>query len=213
MCSSDLKISYDATLHFFDDLLRLLHPFMPFITEELWQTLYKREEGDSLMISPQPSAGVTNKTILSNFESAKNIIAGVCTIRLDKNIPNKEELELEFIGEHNVSVNSVISKMCNLTSIKQISKKQSESAGFLVATTEYSIPLSQNIDAETELQKLEAELIYTEGFLKSVIKKLSNEKLVQNAKPEIVENERKKQADAEVKITLLKENIASILKK
>ncbi len=207
------KISYDATLHFFDDLLRLLHPFMPFITEELWQTLYKREEGDSLMISPQPSAGVNNKTILSNFESAKNIIAGVRTIRLDKNIPNKEELELEFIGEHNVSFNSVISKMCNLTSIKQISKKQSESAGFLVATTEYSIPLSQNIDAETELQKLEAELIYTEGFLKSVIKKLSNEKFVHNAKPEIVENERKKQADAEVKITLLKENIASILKK
>jgi len=207
------KVSYDATLCFFDDLLRLLHPFMPFITEELWQALYIREEGESLMISLQPNAGDTNKDLLSNFEDIKHIISGIRTIRLDKNIPNKEELELEVAGSHMDSFNSIISKMCNLTSIKQVSEKKAGSAGFLVGTTEYSVPLSDNIDIEAELQKLETELFYTEGFLKSVQRKLSNEKFVQNAKPEIVENERKKQADAESKIALLKENIASISNK
>ncbi|MDD2589757.1 MAG: valine--tRNA ligase [Fermentimonas sp.] len=207
------KISYDATLRFFDDLLRLLHPFMPFITEELWQALYIREEGDSLMTSLQPGSGDENKDLLANFEVVKHIISGIRTIRLDKNIPNKEELDLEVAGNHNETFNSIISKMCNLSSIKQVTEKQPGSAGFLSGTTEYSVPLSNNIDIEAELQKLETELKYTEGFLKSVQKKLSNEKFVQNAKPEIVDNERKKQADAESKITLLKENIAAISKK
>ncbi|MDD4777010.1 MAG: valine--tRNA ligase [Fermentimonas sp.] len=207
------SVTYEATLSFFDDLLRLLHPFMPFITEELWQALYNREEGESLMISFQPDAGDINKDLLSDFEDVKHIISGIRTIRLDKNIPNKEELELDIAGIHTDSFNSIISKMCNLTSIKQVSEKQAGSAGFLVGTTEYSVPLSESIDTEAELQKLEAELSYTEGFLKSVEKKLSNEKFVQNAKPEVVENERKKQADAESKITLIKENIASIYKK
>ena len=207
------KASYDATLSFFDDLIKLLHPFMPFITEELWQALYYREEGESIMISLQPSAGVTNKDLLANFEDVKHIIAGVRTIRLDKNIPNKEKLELEVIGDHIDSFNSIILKMCNLTSINHVSEKQTGSAGFLIGTTEYSVPLTDNIDTEAELQKLKSELSYTEGFLKSVQKKLSNDKFVQNAKPEIVENERKKFADAESKIVLLKENIASISKK
>ena len=207
------KASYDATLSFFDDLIKLLHPFMPFITEELWQALYYREEGESIMISLQPSAGVINKDLLANFEDVKHIIAGVRTIRLDKNIPNKEKLELEVIGDHIDSFNSIILKMCNLTSINHVSEKQTGSAGFLIGTTEYSVPLTDNIDTEAELQKLKTELSYTEGFLKSVQKKLSNDKFVQNAKPEIVENERKKFADAESKIVLLKENIASISKK
>lgn len=207
------KASYDATLSFFDDLIKLLHPFMPFITEELWQALYYREEGESIMISLQPSAGVINKDLLANFEDVKHIIAGVRTIRLDKNIPNKEKLELEVIGDHIDSFNSIILKMCNLTSINHVSEKQTGSAGFLIGTTEYSVPLTDNIDTEAELQKLKSELSYTEGFLKSVQKKLSNDKFVQNAKPEIVENERKKFADAESKIVLLKENIASISKK
>jgi valyl-tRNA synthetase len=204
------KLSYDATLSFFDDLLRLLHPFMPFITEELWQALYTREEGVSLMISLQPKGEDVNKELLSDFEDVKNIISGIRTIRLEKNIPNKEALELEITGKHKELFNSIIAKMCNLTSIKQVSEKQTGSAGFLVGTTEYTVPLTDNIDTEAELKKLEAELTYTEGFLKSVQKKLSNEKFVQNAKPEIVENERKKMADAESKIALIKENIATI---
>lgn len=204
------KLSYDATLSFFDDLLRLLHPFMPFITEELWQALYTREEGVSLMISLQPKGEDVNKELLSDFEDVKNIISGIRTIRLEKNIPNKEALELEITGKHKELFNSIIAKMCNLTSIKQVSEKKTGSAGFLVGTTEYTVPLTDNIDTEAELKKLEAELTYTEGFLKSVQKKLSNEKFVQNAKPEIVENERKKMADAESKIALIKENIAAI---
>jgi valyl-tRNA synthetase len=204
------KLSYDATLSFFDDLLRLLHPFMPFITEELWQALYTREEGVSLMISLQPKGEDVNKELLSDFEDVKNIISGIRTIRLEKNMPNKEALELEITGKHKELFNSIIAKMCNLTSIKQVSEKQTGSAGFLVGTTEYTVPLTDNIDTEAELKKLEAELTYTEGFLKSVQKKLSNEKFVQNAKPEIVENERKKMADAESKIALIKENIAAI---
>jgi valyl-tRNA synthetase len=170
------KLSYDATLSFFDDLLRLLHPFMPFITEELWQALYTREEGVSLMISLQPKGEDVNKELLSDFEDVKNIISGIRTIRLEKNIPNKEALELEITGKHKELFNSIIAKMCNLTSIKQVSEKQTGSAGFLVGTTEYTVPLTDNIDTEAELKKLEAELTYTEGFLKSVQKKLSNEK-------------------------------------
>ncbi len=208
------KATYDATLGFFDDLLRLLHPFMPFITEELWQALYKRKDGDSIMVELQPSANELLDTMLiENFEQMKNLISGVRTIRLDKSILNKEELELEVIGKHNNTFDSIITKMCNLSSISLVTEKQSGAAGFLVGSTEYSIPIQDNIDIEAELQKLKAELGYTEGFLNSVLKKLNNERFVQNAKPEIVENERKKQADAESKIALLKENIAVLTSK
>jgi valyl-tRNA synthetase len=142
----------------------------------------------------------------------KHIISGIRSIRLDKNIPNKEELTLEIVGDYNDSFNNVISKMCNLSIISLVSEKQAGAAGFLVGTTEYSIPLQDNIDVEAELKKLETELKYTEGFLNSVLKKLSNERFVQNAKPEIVEIERIKQADAERKIALLKENIVTLKK-
>ena len=207
------KTTYDATLGFFDDLLRLLHPFMPFITEELWQALYKREEGESLMVALQPDADLLqNSTLLADFEKMKHLISGIRTIRLDKNIPNKEELELQVIGEHNNTYDSIVTKMCNLSSISSVSTKQPGAAAFLVGSTEYSVPLQDSIDVEAELEKLYAELAYTEGFLKSVIKKLSNDRFVQNAKPEIVENERKKQLDAEGKIALLKENIAALKK-
>jgi valyl-tRNA synthetase len=205
--------TYEATLGFFDDLLRLLHPFMPFITEELWQALYKRQENESIMVALQPAGEKSlNSHLLKDIEQVKHIISGIRTIRLDKNIPNKEELILEIVGEFNSSFNSVISKMCNLSIISLVTGKQVGAAGFLVGTTEYTIPLQDNIDVEAELIKLETELKYTEGFLNSVLKKLSNERFVQNAKPEIVETERNKQADAESKIALLKENIASLTK-
>ena len=202
--------TYRATLRYFDALMRLLHPFMPFITEELWQALYTRETGESIMAVLQPKQELTDKALLTGFETLKEVVAGVRTIRLEKNIPNKEELGLHVTGGHNGRFDSVISKMCRLSSISSVSEKQTGAAGFFVGTTEYSVPLEGKMDKEAELEKLKTELGYTEGFLQSVLKKLSNERFVQNAKPEIVENERKKQADAESKIALLKEGIAAL---
>lgn len=204
--------TYEATLGFFDSLLRLLHPFMPFITEELWQALTERKEGESIMVSDMPKESSSDNELLEAFEKVKETIAGVRTIRLQKNIPNKEELSLEVIGGYNTAFDSVISKMGNLTSIKTVNEKDVTAVSFLVGTTEFSVPLGNNIDIEVELKKLNEELVYLEGFLKSVANKLGNEKFVANAKPEIVENERKKQADAESKIKTIKESIANLSK-
>ncbi|MDR2955739.1 MAG: valine--tRNA ligase [Prevotella sp.] len=204
------KKTYEATLGFFDSLLRLLHPFMPFITEELWQALSGREEGESIMVSAMPADTEFNADLIDAFDKVKETIAGIRTIRLQKNIPNKEELSLEVTGEYTPVFNSVISKMGNLASVKLVVEKDPTAASFLVGTTEFSIPLGNNIDIEAELKKLNEELVYLEGFLKSVTNKLSNEKFVANAKPEIVENERKKQADAESKIKTIKESIKNL---
>lgn len=206
------KKTYEATLGFFDSLLRLLHPFMPFITEELWQALTERKAGDSIMVSEMPKEVSFSNDLIDTFEKVKEVIAGVRTIRLQKNIPNKEELSLEVIGQYNTDFDSVISKMGNLTSINTVAEKDPTSVSFLVGTTEFSVPLGNNIDIEAELKRLNDELKYLEGFLKSVAAKLSNEKFVANAKPEIVENERKKQADAESKIKTIKESIANLNK-
>ncbi len=204
--------TYEATLGYFDSLLRLLHPFMPFITEELWQALKERGEGESIMTSSIPKQTAIDNDLLATFDKAKEIIAGIRTIRLQKNIPNKEELALDVAGEHNIRYNSVITKMGNLSAINIVKEKDPTAASFLVGTTEFSIPLGNNIDIEAELKKLNEELVYLEGFLKSVANKLSNEKFVANAKPEIVDNERKKQADAESKIKTIKESITNLNK-
>ncbi len=206
------KKTYEATLGFFDSLLHLLHPFMPFITEELWQALSERKEGESIMVSAMPKDVTYNANLIDTFEKVKEVIAGIRTVRLQKNIPNKEELSLEVIGDYNADFGSVISKMGNLSSINIVSEKDATAASFLVGTTEYAVPLGNNIDIEAELKKLNDELKYLEGFLKSVSAKLSNEKFVANAKPEIVENERKKQADAESKIKTIQESIANLSK-
>ena len=200
--------TYEATLSFFDSLLRLLHPFMPFITEELWQAIAPRTEGKSIMISELPKSDEYDKQFLSNFENTKHIIAGIRTIRLQKNIANKETLSLEILGNHTTDYDTTIIKMGNLTAIDAVSEKSAGAASFMVGTTEFAVPLSETIDVEAELEKLRAELTYQQGFLKSVEKKLSNERFIQNAKAEIVENERNKKADAESKIESLKENIA-----
>jgi valyl-tRNA synthetase len=204
--------TYKVTLHYFDALLRLLHPFMPFITEELWQALQERGTGESIMTVLQPISGERNKDLLAGIEEVKQVIAGVRTIRLEKNIPNRDALELQVTGKHDERYNSVITKMCNLTSFTSITEKEPGAAGFMVGTTEYSVPLAEKVDVAAELQKLKTELDYTEGFLLSVSRKLGNERFVQNANPEIVENERRKQADAESKIASLKENIAALEK-
>ena len=206
------KKTYEATLGFFDSLLRLLHPFMPFITEELWQALTERKAGESIMVSDMPKETNVDTAFIDIFEKVKETIAGVRTIRLQKNIPNKEELSLEIVGQYDSAFDSVISKMCNLSSIASVTEKDPTAASFLVGTTEFSVPLGSNIDVEAELKKLNDELKYLEGFLKSVAAKLSNEKFVANAKPEIVDNERKKQADAESKIKTIKESIANLSK-
>lgn len=205
-------VTYNATLGFFDSLVRLLHPFMPFITEELWQALTDRQSGESLMISDMPQSKGFNADYLSDFEKVKEIVSGIRTVRLQKNIPNKELLGLEVLGEYANTFDSVIQKMGNLTAIDQVSDKSSGSVTFMVGTTEFAIPLGNNIDIEAELKKLEEELTYLKGFLISVQKKLSNEKFVANAKPEIVENERKKLADAESKIKTIEESIESLKK-
>lgn len=204
--------TYQATLGFFDSLLRLLHPFMPFITEELWHALSDRKEGESIMVSDMPKEAAFDNELTDKFEKVKEIIAGIRTIRLQKNIPNKEELSLEVVGAYKTDFDSVISKMGNLATIKTVNEKDLASASFLVGTTEFSVPLGSNIDIEAELKKLNEELVYLEGFLKSVANKLSNERFVANAKAEIVENERKKQADAESKIKTIRESIANLSK-
>lgn len=204
------KNSYEATLTFFDALLRLLHPFMPFITEELWQALTERNEGESIMTAQQPQSNTFDKNLVAQFEQTKEIITAIRSIRLQRNIPHKEALTLHVLGKHNEYFDNIITKVCNLATIQKKSEKEATDVSFLVGTTEFAIPLAERTDVKLLLKKQEEELQYLEGFLQSVLKKLGNERFVQNAKPEIVANERKKQADAESKIATLKENIAKL---
>ena len=203
------RATYEATLGFFDALLRLLHPFMPFITEELWQHIAERKDGESVMTALLPKAGAFSEQTIADMDVAKDIIAGIRTVRLQKNIPNKEELELLVMGEGNVPVESIIKKLANLSAVANVSEKDATAAAFMVGTTEYAVEVTDE-EVEEELKKLEADLKYQEGFLQSVLKKLSNEKFVNNAPAKVIEMERKKQADAEAKIATLKESIAAL---
>lgn len=207
------KVTYEKTLSFFDTLLKLLHPFMPFITEELWQHIYDRKEGESIMIQTLNVTSTYDEGIIQLFEVVKEVIGGIRTIRLQKNIAQKEALSLEVVGESPIATfNAVITKLCNLSAIATVAAKAEGAASFMVGTTEYAVPLGNLIDAEEELKKLEADLKYHEGFLQSVMKKLSNEKFVSKAPANVIEMERKKQADAETKIAALKESIAALRK-
>lgn len=207
------KVTYEKTLSFFDTLLKLLHPFMPFITEELWQHIYDRKEGESIMIQTLNVTPTYDEGIIQLFEVVKEVIGGIRTIRLQKNIAQKEALSLEVVGESPIATfNAVIAKLCNLSAIATVAAKAEGAASFMVGTTEYAVPLGNLIDAEEELKKLEADLKYQEGFLQSVMKKLSNEKFVSKAPANVIEMERKKQADAETKIAALKESIAALRK-
>ena len=210
--------TYEATLHFFDVLLRQLHPFMPFITEELWQHIYDRKEGESIMtaqIEKYDDCDLAAATELCNvFEQLKEVISGIRNIRLQKNIAQKEVLEMFVLGEDTslMAYAEIIKKMGNLSNVTVVTSKPEGAASFMVRTTEYSIPLGNLIDVEEELKKLEADLKYQEGFLQSVLKKLSNEKFVSKAPANVIEMERKKQSDAETKIAALKESIAALKK-
>ena len=208
--------TYELTLRYFDELLKLLHPFMPFITEELWQNIEERKAGESLMtqqMSNVEGLPAQSKEVLSWFETLKDVVSGVRTVRVQKNIPQKDELELEIVGESDITnYQSLVSKLCNLSAVKTVETKSDGSVSFLVGTTEYAVPLGNMIDVEAEIEKLEAELKYQEGFLQSVLKKLSNEKFVGKAPANVIDMERKKQADAESKIASLRESIAALKK-
>ena len=204
--------TYDATLRYFDALLRMLHPFMPFITEELWQHLYDRKEGESIMTARMPEPQPVDMEIINRFETTKLVVAGIRTIRLQKGIANKEQLTLQIIGAHDHSNDCILTKMTNLATIETIEEKDPAAASFRVHATEYAIPMSNAIDVEAELKKLEAELKYAQGFLKTVMGKLGNERFVQNAPEAVVAMERKKKADAEEKIKSLEESIAAMKK-
>ncbi|EGF57572.1 valine--tRNA ligase [Bacteroides fluxus] len=206
---------YTAVLSSFERLLELLHPFMPFITEELWQQLRERKPGESLMVHEmcKIDKNACSEPLLQEFEIAKEIIGNVRTIRAQKNIPMKEALELQIVGINPVeSLNPVIVKVCNLSAVNVVEAKADGAAAFMVGTTEYAVPLGNLIDAEAEIARMEAELKHKEGFLQGVLKKLNNEKFVNNAPAAVLEMERKKQADAESIIKSLKESIAALKK-
>ena len=207
------QATYDQTLRFFDTLLKLLHPFMPFITEELWQHIYDRLPGESIMISPLHVAVPTDeeRTLIAQIEAVKGIVAGVRTVRNQKNIAPKEVLSLEAVNENPYEAfDAVICKMANTDKVSVVAHNSDNAASFLIGTTEYAVPLGNLIDVDAEIAKQEAELKHLEGFLAGVKKKLSNERFVANAPAAVVELERKKQADAESKIAALKESLSKL---
>ena len=210
------KQTYDKTLEFFEILLKMLHPFMPFITEELWQHIYDRKESESIMRDKlelaAPSADDDN--LSAAIEQVKLIVSGVRMVRSSKNIAPKEALELQAVGKNNFEqFSAVITKMANVSSINVVNEKDATASAFMVGTDEFAVPLGSMIDIDAEIEKMEAQLKHLEGFLAGVMKKLSNERFVANAPEAVVALERKKQSDAEEKIASLKESIAALRKK
>ena len=209
------KASYDATLRFFETLLKMLHPFMPFITEELWQNIYERKDGESIMSDKLELEAPTadEQALTANFELLKQIIGGVRTIRNQKNISPREALKLQIVGANELEAyNCVLAKMANLDEIAVVNEKDGTASAFMVGTTEYAVPLGDKIDVAAEIEKAEAQLKHLEGFLAGINKKLSNEKFVANAPEAVVALERKKKSDSEEKIAALKETIAELKK-
>ena len=208
--------SYDATLRFFDALLKMLHPFMPFITEELWQHIYDRKEGESIMREkleiPAPTA--EEQKLTADIEAVKQIIAGVRTVRNQKNIAQKEQLSLQAVGKNDFEAyNDVTLKMANLDKIEVIAEKSADASSFMVGTDEFAVPLGDLIDVAAEIEKAEAQLKHLEGFLMGVRKKLSNENFVAHAPEKVVALERKKESDSVEKIAALKATIEELKKK
>ena len=210
------KQSYEATLKFFDALLKMLHPFMPFITEELWQHIYDRKDGESIMREkleiPAPTA--EEKKLAADIENVKQIIAGVRTVRNQKNIAQKEQLTLQVVGKNDFEAyNDVTLKMANLDKIEVIAEKSADASSFMVGTDEFAVPLGDLIDVAAEIEKAEAQLKHLEGFLMGVRKKLSNENFVAHAPEKVVALELKKESDSVEKIAALKATIEELRKK
>lgn len=204
--------TYKTTLGFFDSLLRLLHPFMPFITEELWQHLEERREGESIMYAQIPQASETGSEIINIMPHAQEVVNGLRNIRAEKNIPNREQISVNVIGNWDNRENAIIIKLANVSDIRQNTEKDPASASFIAGSVEINVPLAGNIDTEAELERLNKDLEYSRGFLASVQKKLSNERFVANAPAQVVESERKKLADAQAKIESLTKAIEALTK-
>ena len=208
--------SYDATLRFFDALLKMLHPFMPFITEELWQHIYDRKDGESIMREKleMPAPTAEEQKLVADIEAVKQIIAGVRTVRNQKNIAQKEQLSLQVVGKNDFEAfNEVTLKMANLDKIEVIAEKSADASSFMVGTDEFAVPLGDLIDVAAEIEKAEAQLKHLEGFLMGVRKKLSNENFVAHAPEKVVALERKKESDSVEKIAALKATIEELKKK
>lgn len=203
------RAGYDATIGFFDSLLRLLHPFMPFITEELWQHLGERRDGESIMYASMPAVGTPDSKILADMETVKEVINGVRGVRAQRNIPARDALQLNVVGA-SIPMEAVAVKLGNLSGIATVEAKDPAAASFLVGTTEFNIPLLDNMDVEAEIAKLTKELDYLRGFRTSVEKKLSNERFVNNAPAAVVDGERKKLADATSKIASIEETLTAL---
>ena len=202
----------DATRHYFDMLMRLIHPFMPFVTEEIWQDLAPRAKGESIMYAPAPAVEQWDEALLTRFELVKEAITDIRNVRKQKNIAQKQPLTLKVIADENypAAYAPVIVKMGNISAIETVAEKDPAAAAFIVKTTQYFVPLGDNIDREAETKRLTADLEYLEGFLASVMKKLSNERFVNSAPEKVVANERAKKADAEAKIAAIREQLAAL---
>ena len=202
----------DATRHYFDMLMRLIHPFMPFVTEEIWQDLAPRAKGESIMYAPAPAVEQWDEALLTRFELVKEAITDIRNVRKQKNIAQKQPLTLKVFVDENypAAYAPVIVKMGNISAIETVTEKDPAAAAFIVKTTQYFVPLGDNIDREAETKRLTADLEYLEGFLASVMKKLSNERFVNSAPEKVVANERAKKTDAEAKIAAIREQLAAL---
>jgi valyl-tRNA synthetase len=204
--------TYEATTGFFEKLLKLLHPFTPFISEEIWHYLAERKDGESIMVTRLPEAGKFDKKLIARFELVKEMVTSVRNIRQEKNLPQKEALVMQVVSDsnHTFVFAEVMKKLSNLSTVETVDNKPEGALSFLVKSTEYYIPLSGKINVEEEIKKMEAELTYTKGFLTTVMKKLGNEKFVSSAPQQVVQNEMNKKADAEAKIKAMEERLKEL---
>jgi valyl-tRNA synthetase len=205
-------VTYAATIKFFENLMLLLHPFMPFITEEIWHAIAERKEGDDIIIAQQPKLQAIDEQILKQFEFTQEVINNVRKVRSDKNIAFRDAIQLVVKGTANKDFDCVIAKLCNVSEVSYVAEAPAGAFGFIVGSTEFFVPLTGSVDVEAEIKKLEEELKYAQGFLKSVEAKLSNERFVSGAPAAVVEKERKKKADAEAKIAVIEQQLAGLRK-
>ncbi len=205
-------VTYAATIKFFENLMLLLHPFMPFITEEIWHAIAERKDGDDIIIAQQPKLQAVDEQILKQFEFTQEVINNVRKVRSDKNIAFRDTIQLVVKGTANKDFDCVIAKLCNVSEIDYVAEAPAGAFGFIVGSTEFFVPLTGSVDVEAEIKKLEEELKYAQGFLKSVEAKLSNERFVNGAPAAVVDKERKKKADAEAKIAVIEQQLAGLRK-
>jgi len=206
------SVTFAKAIEMLESNLKLLHPFMPFLTEEIWHLIAERTPEEALIVSTWPELKPFNASLIADFENTIEVISGIRTIRKDKNIPFKDAIELKAINSENVSTyfDSIVTKLGNISAFEYVSEKVDGALSFRVKSNEYFIPISGNINIEEEIEKLNAELVYIKGFLKSVQAKLSNEKFVNGAPEKVLANEKQKEADALAKIATIEQSLLSL---